>query len=302
METQARYILVGACTLLALLLLFALVRFSGRGKPEGSDLKQYSIYFRGGVTGLSAGSNVLFNGVRVGSVNDIRLSETDQSAVRVTVEISSTAIMREDCQATLHAQGITGLSSIYITGGSSASPPLSPPEGSELPVIPAARSTLEKFALEAPEALAALAELTRKFTAILSPENTENLRLTLENLAAASGNLAEYSGRLGETLKTVHTAGIRINTVLDNAHALLKGDFPGVLRSAEQAFKHMDKTLARIEAEVKNISAASADELLRIFADARQLLQNLDALTRSIQNNPSSLFFGGSDLPEYRPR
>jgi phospholipid/cholesterol/gamma-HCH transport system substrate-binding protein len=302
METKARYILVGACTLLALALLFALVRFSRNGQPDGKDLRQYSIYFRGGVTGLSVGSNVLFNGVRVGSVNDIRLSETDQSAVRVIIEISSTAIMREDCQATLQTQGITGLSSIYITGGSSASSPLSPPEGSEVPVIPAARSSLERFALEAPEALTALVELTHKFTQILSPENTENLRLTLKNLAAASGNLAEYSGRLGEILENIHTAGIKINTVLDDANTLLKGDFQGALLSAEQTFKRMDKMLVRVESDVKKISSAGMDELLRIFADARQLIQNLDTLARSIQNNPSSLFFGGSNLPEYRPR
>jgi hypothetical protein len=128
------------------------------------------------------------------------------------------------------------------------------------------------------------------------------LRLTLENLASASGNLAKYSGRLGETLETIHTAGIKINMVLDNASTLLKDDFPDTLLSTEQTFKRMDKMLAQVELEAKKFSSASMDELLRIFADARNLIQNLDALARSIQNNPSSLFFGGSGLPEYRPR
>jgi phospholipid/cholesterol/gamma-HCH transport system substrate-binding protein len=300
METKARYILVGACTLLAVALLFALVRLNRGGKSSSEDLKQYSIYFKGGVFGLSTGSSVLFNGVRIGSVTDIRLASPDQSMVQVIIEISSKAVMRQDCQAMLLTQGITGLSAVYISGGSSLSPPLETMEGEELPVIPAEKSSLEKLALAAPEVLDSVSALSHALTTAVSPENVANLRLSLENLAAFSGRLAEQSGKLEESLNNMSQASLRLNRVLESADKVLEVDFHEAGLSAKQAFEHMDRLLARLEPDLSKISATSLEGLTRLFADTSQLVRNLDDLIRSLQNNPGALLWGGA-YPEYRP-
>jgi hypothetical protein len=64
----------------------------------------------------------------------------------------------------------------------------------------------------------------------------------------------------------------------------------------------MDKLLTRLEPDLIKISATGQEGLLRFFADARQVTRNLEALIRSIQDNPGSLLWGRGALPEYTPR
>jgi phospholipid/cholesterol/gamma-HCH transport system substrate-binding protein len=251
----------------------------------------------------------MFNGVLIGSVKNINLPEKNQSTVQVIIEVSATAIMRQDCQATLASQGITGLSYVYISGGDSHSPPLVTPEDEDLPVIPAQTSSFEKITMEVPETLQAILLLANRTREILSAENEENVRIILSNLAVITTNLAgqseQLSVKLNETMENINKAGIGLNQVIASANKLLDVNFHNAGLSAKQSFDRLDKLLSMVEpqaATLKKFFDVSFDETIRILADTRQLVQNLNSLVRSIQNDPSALFFGGNNTPEYKPR
>ena len=301
METKARYLLVGTCTILAVLLFAGFLIFSTK-KDDKTNL--YAVYFKGGVSGLSAGNNVLFNGVPVGSVKEMGLSQVDQSQVRVVVEISSNVIVRQDCVATLNAQGITGMSTILITGGASSSPPLdtaSDDSDDALPVIPAGKSALESLAGGIPELVSSATELMNRMGETFSDENVENLRSTMESLAKISAALAGEGDSLHAALENINSASERLNSLLENTDKLVTGEIRTAAVSLQRSFDRINSFVAKLEPELLKFSGSSADGLNQLLLDTRMLVRNLDKMVRELSSNPRGFLFG-SGVPEYQPR
>ena len=67
METRANFVLIGAFTLAAILGAFAFIMWIAGYGASGTH-RHYQVIFDGSVSGLSVGSNVLFNGLKVGEV------------------------------------------------------------------------------------------------------------------------------------------------------------------------------------------------------------------------------------------
>jgi phospholipid/cholesterol/gamma-HCH transport system substrate-binding protein len=88
METRASYVVVGA---VVLALLAGLVAFSLWLVEAGVDrnLARYEIAFAGSVSGLPDGGQVLYRGIPVGRVADIRIDPANVENVLVTVEIDA---------------------------------------------------------------------------------------------------------------------------------------------------------------------------------------------------------------------
>lgn len=77
----------------------------------------YFIDFEGSISGLDVGSSISYNGVRVGRVERIRLSPDEVEKIRVHVTLDKGTRIKADVAATLEMQGITGLKSIELSGG-----------------------------------------------------------------------------------------------------------------------------------------------------------------------------------------
>ena len=71
METRANFVLIGAFTLAAVLGAFAFIMWIAGYGASGTH-RHYQVVFDGSVSGLSVGSNVLFNGLKVGEVTNLR--------------------------------------------------------------------------------------------------------------------------------------------------------------------------------------------------------------------------------------
>lgn len=91
MSKKANPALIGGFVIgaVALLVIFVLVFGSGR---LFRDIAQHVVYFEGSISGLRAGANVNFRGVRIGEVTGVRVvyDESDLSfQVPVTIEIDN---------------------------------------------------------------------------------------------------------------------------------------------------------------------------------------------------------------------
>ncbi|HRE22186.1 MAG TPA: MlaD family protein, partial [Rhabdaerophilum sp.] len=80
MENRANYALVGLFTLAVIAGAFAFVYWFKRAGEQG-DRRAYRVVFSGSVSGLSKGSVVRFNGLRVGEVTDMEIMPSDPSKV-----------------------------------------------------------------------------------------------------------------------------------------------------------------------------------------------------------------------------
>ena len=108
MEIKARYVLIGLFTLAAIVAGFAFVYWlettGGLGKRTN-----YEVRFHNTVSGLLAGSTVLFNGIRVGEVTGLTLVPNEPKEIDVTIAVDANTPMRADTQASLDFQGLTGV-------------------------------------------------------------------------------------------------------------------------------------------------------------------------------------------------
>jgi phospholipid/cholesterol/gamma-HCH transport system substrate-binding protein len=183
MEISARYRLMGAFTLAAIIGIFALAYWLNHAGGVGQR-STYQIRFLGGVPGLRPGATVQFNGIRVGEVTDIQLNERTPQQVMATISIDGATPVRRDTQVSLDFQGLMGVTSIALKGGAADSPL---PEGTPpLLVADASAGT---------DLTSAVKESLRGLNDILS-ENAAPLNSTISNLSTFTGALAKNSDRI----------------------------------------------------------------------------------------------------------
>jgi phospholipid/cholesterol/gamma-HCH transport system substrate-binding protein len=127
METKANYVLIGLFALSVVAAAFGFV-FWFHNVGGTKDRAVYSVRFDGSVSGLRKGSSVLFNGIRVGEVTDLKLSVTDPHQVDAVIAIEQNTPVRADTQVSLDFQGLTGIASVALAGGAASSPLLVPSE------------------------------------------------------------------------------------------------------------------------------------------------------------------------------
>lgn len=191
METRAPYALVGLLVVAAIGAVFGFVYWLNN-TAGFSNRTNYEIRFENTVSGLLKGAGVLFNGIRVGEVIDLKLSPDDPRMVIATVAVAADTPVRADTHVGLEFQGITGVPVIALEGRSKMPPPL-PSAG--LPVLtadPKAGVSMTQAARDA---------LTR-FEGLLA-ENSEPLHSTLTNFSTFSAALARNSDRLDGIITAV---------------------------------------------------------------------------------------------------
>jgi phospholipid/cholesterol/gamma-HCH transport system substrate-binding protein len=191
MEIRARYILIGLFTIGVILLGFGFVYWL-QGTAGLHEREIYHVRFESSVSGLSKGSAVLFNGVRVGEVLGLELSPKNSRQVIVTIAVERGTPVHTDTEVGLEFGGLMGgTAAVTLAGGTPTSPILSALRG-EPPMLIASPEAGQSMTQVAREAL-------RRLNAILG-DNADSLHTTITNLEAFSGVLARNSGRLDSIL------------------------------------------------------------------------------------------------------
>ena len=93
METKANYLMIGGFVLGALAFVFIFVFWISNIAGGG---KRYHIVFDSSVAGLTTGSSVGFNGIKVGEVQSFALDPDDARKVQVLISVRDDTPMREE--------------------------------------------------------------------------------------------------------------------------------------------------------------------------------------------------------------
>ena len=284
METKAKYVLVGFCSLLVIAVAFGMLMFSIK-HGDNRQLAYYAIEFSGSVSGLSIGNDVRFNGIKVGEVRDFTINASDPSQVRVIISIQASTPIRQDSEASLNMQGITGLAVIDISGGSASSPQLPRGDEDDMPLIRSRRSTLSNVLEEAPNLMHQANEILSRGSNVLSAENQASVTNILNSLSVASEVLERQSHNMETAIENLARASTRLEKLLGQ-------DLEESLTNFKSASKRLDDLLKKIEPGTARLADGLADELFRVLSDAQVLLRNLNSLVDIINNDPQRFFFG----------
>jgi phospholipid/cholesterol/gamma-HCH transport system substrate-binding protein len=186
MEIRARYFLIGVFVLVAAGAAVAFVYWlSNTGGL--TERTVYSIRFDGPVSGLMRGSEVHFNGIKVGEVTALGLVADSPEAVMATIAVASSTPVRSDTRVGLDFRGLTGTATVALTGGSAdAAPPVAVNDAP--PMLVADAGAIKDMTQSARDVLAQL-------DTILA-ENRDALRGAIADFGTFSAALARNSDRL----------------------------------------------------------------------------------------------------------
>jgi phospholipid/cholesterol/gamma-HCH transport system substrate-binding protein len=284
METRANYVIVGLFTLAVIAGAFGFVFWFHRSAGTG-DRVPYRVLFASSVSGLRTGAAVLFNGIRVGEVTDLQLDNKNPHKVVATISVLRSTPLRSDTDISLEFQGLTGIASLSLKGGTLAAP-IPASENGEPPTLvvdPAATQDITQSARE----------IMRKVDSVIT-ENQEAMRSTLHNMDAFSQALARNSDRIDRIM-----AGLEHLTGSGDG----KGEIPEAVKSMREVADNLEKRVGEISAGINRFTSAGTRQIEALGNDGRRTLSTIEQVVKNFDRNPQRLLFGGGNsTPEVSGR
>jgi phospholipid/cholesterol/gamma-HCH transport system substrate-binding protein len=287
METKANYVLIGAFTLAVVVGVFGFVYWFQNIGGTG-ERAFYRIVFDDSVSGLRTGGAVLFNGIKVGEVTDLKLNPEKPKQVIATISIDKSVAVRPDMQIGMEFQGLTGIASLALKGGSPNLPALAGPKDNP-PVLMAPPGATT-------DVTQAARDVMRKLDEFIT-ENQKAFKSAVENIDRFTGALARNSERIDRIAEGLQN--------LTGGEDGKSGEINEAARSIKQLADHLDQRTAEITAGVNRLTLSGAREIQTLSTDARRTLSTIDRAVQNFDRNPSRLIWGGSSgssLPEYNGR
>lgn len=318
MEPHARNMLVGGFVLVLVAGLVGFVLWLGKFQLE-QQYAFYRIYFTGSVTGLNEGSNVRLQGVPVGTVKTIRIDPQNVQRIEVVIQVAKDTPIRQDAEASLGMQGITGIAYVQIHPGKQESPLLVAQAGQDMPEIPARASRIEQILDSIPAVMARI----EKF---LSDDNQKAVTETLQNVVKLTGALADKSEDIGklatEGTKTMHelTLAARSATALTED---LRRDLAEISPDIRKTAKEIPPTIEEVRAAaaagkamatqfndmieenrgpIRDFAAVGLYDLTQLAQDMRTLVTTLNRISERMEANPSRFLFGDPNESGYQAK
>lgn len=308
METKANYVLIGAFTIVATLFLLLFALWAAKYSSEKS-WREYAVIFNEPVTGLSEGSTVQYNGIGVGTVQQLSLAPDDPRRVIAKLRLQADAPVKTDTRAKLSLTGITGTPIIQLTGGSPNSPALADAErSSEIPIIQTEASALQNIADTANRLVARLDQ-------VLSDDNVKHVSNTLANIEALTGSIADQRGDLRELIANAKKSSEQLSATLTTTNRAvetvdreLAGKLPGIINKLDSTLTKLDSAANGANGILNDnraaISSFANDGLAQLgptLGELRSLVRDLRRISDRLDSNPTRYLLGRDATKEFEP-
>ncbi len=294
METRANFALIGAFTLAVIAGAFAFVLWFS-GPSQIAQTKTYELIFRGSVAGLSRGAAVLFNGLKVGEVTHLAISDKDPSQVDVLINIDKRTPVKTNTTARLETRGFTGVAEVSLHGGTPGAADLAAREGERYPQIHAERSEIQNLLGNVQQVATKASDVLDKLDSLLAA-NSASITATLKNSETFTKALADNSGNISEMLRDFKPLVAHLDKLLVTSEQAVKALDPKKLKT-------ITTEIAGASTNLNRFSATGLRQYEALAVDARRAVDTLDRAVRSIERDPSQFIFGPSkNMPEYQGR
>lgn len=272
METKANYLMIGGFVLgalaLAFIFIFWITNFAGGGK-------RYMIVFEGSVAGLTSGSSVSFNGIKIGEVQTFALDPADGRKVQVVIGVHDNTPVREDSRAKIQSLGLTGGKGVEITPGTPESPLLVATDEDPIPTIQAARGATGGLFDAAPAALDTANAFLQRLDDLVAA-NEKAINSTMTNVDEFTTMLNNKDEEITQTIEEL------------NRGAKAFSELGGKLDS------NVDTLTQQAKQGMQDFSAA--------MQEARRAAVTLNRILEKFEQSPTGFLLRGGDPPEQGPR
>lgn len=269
METKANYVMIGAVTVLGVVLIMLFAAWMASGDIR-RGFNEYDVVFDDPVRGLSEGGEVRFNGIKIGEVDSLRIDPDNTNRVIARIRVSNDVPVKADSQGQLEPIGLTGVTLIQLSAGSAEAQLLRPSFGGPPPRIRGRGSQIdilfarsEDIALRASEAMAAVRDL-------LTDENIQRVTQILNNLDTISAQLAD-----------------RRSVITRSGEAA--GEITTLARQMQHDLSQLDQVVANLNQATARASGETLPEVTQAAEEIRNAAASINRVAANLEENPSIL-------------
>lgn len=265
----------------------------------------YRINFTKSVSGLLPGAVVEYQGVTVGKVENLRLTDEMPPRVAVTIALQPGTPVRQNTTALLVGSLVTGIRIVELQGGSGDAPLLAP--GGTISVKGGEFEEFRDRASEIAERLAST--LTRIEQDLLSEDNraaissflrnasllTESLRASLDDvstpetrasLKAMVDNLAQAAAGIKSVTAAVND--IRGDLFNDGKAMMVQ------IRQTAAVTANLARDVAQLTKHVDQLVSDNRNEVSQLLTHLTDASRYLKETADTIRNDPSEIIWGTS--------
>ncbi|QEC53379.1 phospholipid/cholesterol/gamma-HCH transport system substrate-binding protein [Anseongella ginsenosidimutans] len=296
---KKRSVIVGIFVLLGVIILVTgILTLGSQQKAFVKSITLTSVFDN--VEGLTAGNNVWFSGVKIGTVKKINFHGNSQVEIEMDIESEVREYIRKDALATISSDGFIGNKIVVIHGGSPAAPPVENQDvlKSESPAdmmetlqvnnlnLVAITSDLKKITSQIAGgqgtvgALLSDSSLAMDFRAIVS-----SLKNTASQSEAVSRSLSRFTGKLNQEGTLVND--LLSDTTLYNNLQSAVSQLEAVSVSAAAITKNLEGVSTRLESNNNAIGMLLTDE--KVAGTLKSTLENLESSTEKLDENMEAL-------------
>ena len=296
MERSANYALVGLISTILLIamivFIFWLTNFALSAKYDA-----YEVVFHGPISGLSRGGDVQFNGIKVGEVNDIQLDAQDPNKVIAKIQVRADTPIRQDSQASLEPQGITGVNYIQITAGTVSKQLLKDvtPQGQPR-IIEAKPGAFASLLSGGGTLMQTALDSLNRVNRVLSDQNIQKFDAIMSDVQSVTAELRERKAIIADADKTLldaDQAAQQIRDLAKSSKVLVDGDGTNTVvkigAAADQiqgAAADARTMLKKLEGPTSNFASNGLPQLTATVAQLQISLEHLDRLVDEIERDP----------------
>src|SRR5260221_8581459 len=303
METRAKHITVGIFVLVVLLAIAAFCLWAANVQTK-EQYSGYFIRFSGSVAQLRVDSSVLFGGIPVGRVSDVRIDPENSELARVDVTIRNGTPIRQDSEASMELQGIAGGVALQISRGSRNAELLKPGEE-----IKSASSPLERLARKLPNLLDQASTVADRLNIMLSDENQKAFTSAIQNLQQLSVNLTKATEHVPEAVTNAQQAmqnvaaassefqklATQLQGTVGNVQGNLQHTTQDISKTAQNFAEAANRLTAVIDenrAPLKQFTGSALYQTTKLVSDLRQLVSSMTRIAEQIERDPARFLLG----------
>ncbi len=315
--------IIGAFVLGALALLVVGVLIFGSGRLFG-DTRKFVVYFEGSVKGLNMGSPVMFRGVKIGSVTDIRVAFDSQemaALIPIIIEIERDKfrggetdrkyvreLIDKGLRAQLQMQSIvTGQLAVYLDFFPN-SPVVLRGTDTEFPEIPSVLSKSEEWQKTIAELpLEDLVEKTHSaMEGIDRLVNSPELHAAVKSLDTTAKEVQEMVRTLDREIRVLGQESRKSTLAATSAFgqmekfmAMEEGKTGDIARNINETLAEARATFAKTEITLEAVRQTASDErssyqLQRALREMAEAARSINLLVDYLERHPEALLRGKS--------
>lgn len=290
------FIFIGVIILIA-----AILTLGGKQKRFVSTITLKAIF--NNVNGITAGNNVFFSGVKIGTVSKVSFYGNAQVEVTLHIEASSQQYIHKNAMAKLGSEGFIGNKMVEIVGGTTQTPVVE--DGDRLDIAAALNTddimkTLQEnnknilaittdFKTVSSGMVKGKGALGTLLTDSLMADRLRQMTVNLENASATTARvtnaISQYTSKLNNK-GTLATELLTDTVVFSNLKSAVKS-LQQTASSASEMTNNLKATSNKLNSDKNAVGALLNDE--ETGAKLKGTIANLESSTKKFDENMEAL-------------